>query len=164
MLEDNIKNNAFIENYMMLNFAIIAIFVENNHYEILKKLCELFKSVNRKGKIKDDMALIVSEMIKFHLRNDKNKVLELLTMIEDEMEVAKRGMRIFYEDEFAKIDAQHKKEMDVQKANFKKEFAKQKEQHARELISKEEEFARSISQKNSEIAELKLKLHTQGIS
>ena len=40
-------------------------------------------------------------------------------MLGKDRETAKRGMRIWYEEEFAQIEAQHKKELSINEAKYK---------------------------------------------
>ena len=55
----------------------------------------------------------------FVLLNFYNHVVELLGMLGKDRETAKRGMRIWYEEEFAQIEAQHKKELSINEAKYK---------------------------------------------
>ncbi len=50
-------------------------------------------------------------MIKYKLHDNIEQVMELLEMLEKDSETAKRGMRIWYEEEFAQIEAEHKKNL-----------------------------------------------------
>lgn len=75
-------------------------------------MCGILKaSKGIKGEIKNDMVLVLREMIKYKLKDDKNKVRELLSMISEEVKNVKRGYGIWFEDEFAQIEAVHKKEL-----------------------------------------------------
>ena len=62
-------------------------------------------------------------------------------MFKKDRETAKRGMRIWYEEEFAQLEAQHKKELSIQEAQYKKELAEKDEFHAIELAEKDEKIA-----------------------
>ena len=122
ILKDNIKNND-IENHIVLNIALISIFVLNNKYEILKTLCEILKNCEGiKGKIKIDMTKVLEEMIKYKLKDNKNQVKELLNMIKEEIEESKRGIKIWYEEEFEQLEAKHEKELN-QKENEKNQIS-----------------------------------------
>ena len=101
ILKDNCKNRE-IENHIILNIAIISIFVLENEYEILKELCLILaQSEGIKGKIRSDMVKVLEEMIKYKLYGNEEQVMELLGMLEEDRQTAKRGMRIWYEEEFA---------------------------------------------------------------
>ena len=141
ILKDNYKNNE-IENYIVLNIAIIAIFVLNKKYDVLKELCIILTQSNGiKGEIRRDMTKVLEEMIKYKLNDNAEQVMELLGMLEKDRETAKRGMRIWYEEEFAQLEAQHKKELSIQEAQYKKELAEKDEFHAIELAEKDEKIA-----------------------
>lgn len=43
-------------------------------------------------------------------------------MLGKDRETAKRGMRIWYEEEFAQIEAQHKKELSINEAKYKRNW------------------------------------------
>ena len=153
ILKDNCKNRE-IENHIILNIAIISIFVLENEYEILKELCLILaQSEGIKGKIRSDMVKVLEEMIKYKLYGNEEQVMELLGMLEEDRQTAKRGMRIWYEEEFAQIEAEHKKELSIKEAQYKKELAEKDESHAIELAEKDEK-----------IAELNTLLKTNGIS
>ncbi|WP_462315115.1 hypothetical protein [Methanobrevibacter sp.] len=153
ILKDNCKNRE-IENHIILNIAIISIFVLENEYEILKELCLILaQSEGIKGKIRSDMVKVLEEMIKYKLYGNEEQVMELLEMLEEDRQTAKRGMRIWYEEEFAQIEAEHKKELSIKEAQHKKELAEKDESHAIELAEKDEK-----------IAELNTLLKTNGIS
>ena len=57
-------------------------------------------------------------------------------MLEKDIETVKRGVRIWYEEEFAQIEAQHKKELSIKEAQYKKALAEKDESHAIELAKK----------------------------
>lgn len=153
ILKDNCKNRE-IENHIILNIAIISIFVLENEYEILKELCLILaQSEGIKGKIRSDMVKVLEEMIKYKLYGNEEQVMELLGMLEEDRQTAKRGMRIWYEEEFAQIEAEHKKELSIKEAQYKKELAEKDESHAIELAEKDEK-----------IAELNTLLKTNGIN
>ena len=99
------------------------------------------------------MVKVLEEMIKYKLYGNEEQVMELLGMLEEDRQTAKRGMRIWYEEEFAQIEAEHKKELSIKEAQYKKELAEKDESHAIELAEKDEK-----------IAELNTLLKTNGIS
>ena len=153
ILKNNSKNKK-IKNHVILNIAIIAIFVLNNPYEILKELCLILtRSEGIKGEIRNDMAKLLEDMIKYKLQDNKYQVMELLEMLGKDRETAKRGMRIWYEEEFAQMEAEHKKELSIKDAQYKKELAERDESHAVELAERDEK-----------IAELSALLKTNGIT
>ena len=173
VLKNNIENDN-IENYIVLNIAIISIFVLNKEYEILKELCEiLIHSEGIKGKIKSDMTKILEEMIKYKLKQNRNQVMELLEMLDEEREIAKRGMRIWYEEEFAQIEAQHKKELSLKDAELNKRDAElnkrdaeikiNEAQYKKELAEKDELIAMELAKKDAKIAELNALLKSNGV-
>ena len=166
ILRDNCQKDE-IENYIVLNIAIISIFVLNRKYEILKELCKILsQSKGIKGDIRNDMTSVLEEMIKYKLRENKNQVMELLQMLEKDRETAKRGIRIWYEEEFAQIEAQHKKELSIKDAEIDKKDAElmmNEAQYKKELAQKDEEFAIELAKKDEEIAELNSLLKTNGI-
>ena len=141
-----LKDNKPMENKVVLDFALIAIFIETNKYTILKETCILFKSANQINKdIRKDIILVLVEMIKYHFKDDEKHAMELLNMLDKDPEVARRGARIWFEEEFEQQAIEHKKELN------KKD----------EVINKKDEL---INQKDLEISELKLKLRKNGIS
>ena len=160
ILKDNYKNRE-IENHIVLNIAIIAIFVLNNKYEILKELCLILKqSKGINGELKNDMIKVLEEMIKFKLQDNKNQVMELLGMLGKDRETAKRGMRIWYEEEFAQIEAQHKKELAEKDESYAIELAKKDESYAK----REKNYSMELAEKDKKIAELHALLKTNGIT
>lgn len=173
ILKDNYKNKE-IENYIILNIAIIAIFVLNNRYEILKELCMILtQSEGIKGPIRRDMAKVLEEMIKYKLQDNVEQVMELLEMLEKDSETAKRGMRIWYEEEFAQIEAEHKKELSLKDAELNKRDAELNKRDAeikiteaqfkKELAEKDELLALEMAKKDAKIAELNALLKTNGV-
>ena len=164
MLKDNYKNKE-IENHIVLNIAIIAIFVLNNKYEILKELClVLTQAKGITGEIRNDMVKVLEEMIKYKLEDNENQVVELLGMLGKDRETAKRGMRIWYEEEFAQIEAQHKKELSINEAKYKRELVEKDESHAIELAERDESHAIELAERDKKIAELNALLKTNGIN
>ncbi len=174
ILKNNIMNKD-IENYVVLNIAIISIFVLNNKYDVLKELCKILtQSIGIKGKIKRDMTKVLEEMIKYKLQDDKNQVRELLDMLDEEREIAKRGMKIWYEEEFAEIEAQHKKELSIKDAELNKKDAEldrkdaeitiNQAQYKKQLAEKDQTHAIELAEKDEEIARLNALLKTNGIS
>ena len=176
-LKQKINNNEKIENHILLDFGIIAIFLRKNKYSILKELCQLFKKTNQiPKKLERDIVLVLESMIKTHLKNDNEKIMELLDMISKDIETAKRGMRIYYEEEFAQIDAEHQKELTLKDMENKKIVAEknlQIEQKDLEIEEKDlkieekdleiEEKDKTISKQEKEIKKLKEKLKENGI-
>ena len=167
ILKDNCKNKE-IENHIVLNIAIIAIFVLNNKYEILKELCLILKhSKGINGEIRKDMVKVLEEMIKFKLEGNNNQVRELLRMLEKDSETARRGMKIWYEEEFAQIEAEHKKELSIKEAEMDKmdaEFHIKEAQYKKELAEKDEFHAIELAEKDKKIAELHSLLEANGIA
>lgn len=166
ILKNNIKNSD-IPNHIVLNIAIISIFVLNKKYEILKELCRILtRSIGIKGKIKRDMTKVLEEMIKYKLQDNKTQVMELLDMLDEESQIAKRGMKIWYEEEFAQIEAKHQKELKVKNAELNKKDAEMRmneAQYQKELAQKDEIHARELAEKDEKIAELSALLKTNGI-
>lgn len=74
-------------------------------------------------------------------------------MLGKDRETAKRGMRIWYEEEFAQIEAQHKKELSINEAKYK-----------RELVEKDESHTIELAERDKKIAELNALLKTNGIN
>jgi hypothetical protein len=91
-------------------------------------------------------------------------VLELLEMLEEDRETAKRGMRIWYEEEFAQIEAEHEKELSVKEAQYKKELAELDAAHAIELAELDAAHAIELLEKDEKIAQLNRLLKTNGIT
>ena len=155
-LETKIKNKKHLMNPEILDFGIIAIFTKDN--EILESLCKLYNdSKYIKGKIRSDMALILDTMIKTRFEGNIEKIRELLNMIEEEIEAAKRGMRIWYEEEFAIIEADHAKQINEKEAEYAKQINEKEAEHAKELAEKNREISQKenqISKKDNEIKEL----------
>ena len=156
ILRDNSKNKK-IENHIVLNIAIIAIFVLNNTYEILKELCLILtRAKGIKGVIRNDMVKILEEMIKYKLQDDKDQVVELLGMFGKDRETAKRGVRIWYEEEFAEIEAEHENELRIKDAELEKKDA--------ELMMSEAKYKKELAEKDKKIAQLNALLKTNGIT
>ena len=163
ILRSNIKN-IDIENHVILDIAIISIFVLNNKYEILKELCGILKeSVGITGKIKNDMAKVLEEMIKYKLQDDENQVRELLNMINEEIEDAKRGVKIWYAEEFEELEADHAVELAQKDAELNKKDAELAQKDA-ELNKKDADHAIELAEKDKKIAELNALLKTNGIA
>ena len=92
----------------------------------------------------------------------------LLEMLDEEIEIAKRGMKIWYEEEFAQIEAQHKKELYIKdleldmkdaeirmyESQYKKHLAEKDELHSIELAEKDELHSIELAEKDKKIAEL----------
>lgn len=155
ILKDNYRNNE-MENYIVLNIAMISIFVLNNKFKVLKELCTILKQSNAiKGEIRKDMTKVLEEMIKYKLQDNKNQVKELLGMLDKDRETAKRGMRIWYEEEFAQIEAQHKKELSIKEAELDKINAKINLDEAR--------HRKELAERDEKIAELNALLKTNGV-
>ena len=178
ILRNNYKNKK-IENNIVLNIAIIAIFVLKDRYEILKELCTILtQSKAIKGKIRRDMAKVLEEMIKYKLQDNKNQVRELLEMLDEDRETAKRGIRIWYEEEFAQIEAEHKKELSIKdaelqkkdaeimrtQAQYKEELADKDQRHANELAENNQRHANELAEKDEKIAELNSIIESNGFA
>ena len=178
-LENKIINNCEINNFEVLDFAIIAIFVKQNKNEILEKLCNLYKDAKQiKGPIRNNLSIVLDWMVKTHFKGNKEKILELKGMFSEELETARNGMKIYYEEEFAKINAQHTKEISQKnieltqkeseikeleterngmKIYYEDEFAKLNDQHTKEISQKNIELTEKESQlteKDSKIKKL----------
>ena len=144
-LEAKIISRKDLEKPEILDFGIIAIFAEDK--AIIENLCNLYKdSKYVKGEIRNDMALILDSMIKTRFKGDNKKIEELSKMIEEEREAAKRGMRIWYEEEFAQINADHTKELIDKDMEHAKEIAK--------MNTKISQMDNELSQKDNKIKEL----------
>ena len=70
-------------------------------------------------------------------------------MIDEEIEIAKRGIKIWYAEEFEQIETQHKKELAQKDA---------------ELTNKDAQYQKELAQKDKKIAELNALLKTNGIT
>ena len=157
-LETKIKNKSKLENHEILDFGIISIFASYNN--IIEKLCKLYKDSRYvKGKVRRDMSLILDLMIKVRFKGNKEKIVELENMIEEDREAARRGMRIYYEEEFAKINSDWEKELAQKDADYAKEIAGkniEKGIRDKEIIEKNIEIGirdNEIIEKNIEISE-----------
>lgn len=163
LLENNIFNED-IEEHIIINIGLISIFVLNNRYEVLKKLCELISaSTSIKGEIREQMIKILSEMIKFKLQDDELKVLELLDMIKKEDEYVEKGYRIFYEEEYGELEEKlNEKESEILKKN--EEISEKDEELNKKILKinnismKYEDTLKSILQKDARIKELERQL------
>jgi len=157
-LKRKINNNEKIENHTLLDFGIIAIFIRENKYPVLKELCELFKKAkNIPKELERDLVLVLESMIKTQLKNNNEQIRELLNMIGKDIETAKRGMRIYYEEEFAQIDAEHKKELTLKDVENKKIIAEKNLQLEKKDLEIEEKDL-EIEEKNLKIEEKDLKI------
>ena len=77
-------------------------------------------------------------------------------MIDEEIEIAKRGIKIWYAEEFEQIETQHKKELAQKDAELTKKDA--------ELTKKDAQYQKELAQKDKKIAELNALLKTNGIT
>ena len=77
-------------------------------------------------------------------------------MIDEEIEIAKRGIKIWYAEEFEQIETQHKKELAQKDAELTKKDA--------ELTNKDAQYQKELAQKDKKIAELNALLKTNGIT
>ena len=146
ILNNNI-NNKNIKNSMVLDISLISIFVLKNRYKILKQLCLILKNaIGIKGKIKKDMTKVLSEMIKLKLQDSPRRVKELLNMLNEEIETTKRGIRIWYEEEFAQQRDEFQKEL----AQMEKQHIQELNQKTNELNQKEQEYVQELNQKERE--------------
>jgi hypothetical protein len=169
ILKSNIENED-IENHVVLNIGLISIFVLENRYEILKESCEILtQATGIKGKIKRDMTKVLEEMIKYKLKNNKTQVRELLSMLDEEIEISKRGMKIWYEEEFEQLEAQHKNELAQKEAELVQKDAELIQKDA-ELVQKDAElqvneaqYKKELAQKDEQIAKLNTQLKINGI-
>lgn len=103
-------------------------------------------------------------MIKYKLQDNVEQVMELLEMLEKDSETAKRGMR--YEEEFAQIEAEHKKELSLNDVELNKKDSEIKiteAQYKNELVEKDELLALELAKKDAKIAELNALLKTNGV-
>ena len=82
--------------------------------------------------------------------------MELLNMIDEEIEIAKRGIKIWYAEEFEQIETQHKKELAQKDAELTNKDA--------ELTNKDAQYQKELAQKDKKIAELNALLKTNGIT
>ena len=88
-------------------------------------------------------------------------------MLEKDSETARRGMKIWYEEEFAQIEAEHKKELSIKEAEMDKmdaEFHIKEAQYKKELAEKDEFHAIELAEKDKKIAELHSLLEANGIA
>ena len=151
-LRNNIDNKE-IENHIVLDIAMISIFVLNNRYEVLHELCRIVQdAVGIKGRIKDDVVRVLSEMIKYKLKDNPEEVRELLEMLPEEIEIAKRGARIWFEEEFEQQALEHKNAMDEKDRHYAAVIADKDKAHADEILKK-----------NQEIINLKTRLKLNGL-
>jgi len=148
-------NNKEIENHIILNIAIISIFVSNKKYDILKELWGIINNaVGITGEIKEDMTIVLENMIKYKLKNEKTKTMELLNMIEKDTKSAQQGLRIFFEDEFDEME---------EKINRKDEELNKKD---KELNMKDEELNKKdeeINRQKEIIEDLRMQIKTNSI-
>ena len=77
-------------------------------------------------------------------------------MIDEEKENTKRGIKIWYAEEFEQIETQHKKELAQKDAELTKKDA--------ELTNKDAQYQKELAQKDKKIAELNALLKTNGIT
>lgn len=154
ILKNNIKNKN-LKNGVILDIALISIFVMHDIYEVLKQLCNILKDIYiENDKFRRDLVLVVDEMIKYKLKDDENKVKELLEMNRKEMEDMKRGVRIWFEEEFEKLYVQHQNELSIKDAEHRRAEANLK----KELAIKDSK----IADKDSKIAELEAIIKING--
>ena len=113
---------------------MIAIFVENNRYEVLKELCTVLKeSAGIHGKIRRDVMHVLEEIIKYKLKDEPEKIEELLGMIDEELEVTRRGIRIWYEEEINQLESESEQKLNNQQIQHEQEMNNQQIQHEQEM-------------------------------
>lgn len=107
----------------------------------------------------------VLRVIKFKSNENHDLLVELLDELKNDMEKGNRGMKIWYDEEFAQLDAQHKKELAIKESQYKKELANMESrcegeirhmqlQHKKELAEKEKIHAIELATKDQKIAKL----------
>ena len=84
-------------------------------------------------------------------------------MIDEEIEIAKRGIKIWYAEEFEQIETQHKKELAQKDAELTEKDAELTKKDA-ELTNKDAQYQKELAQKDKKIAELNALLKTNGIT
>ena len=109
------------------------------------------------------MTNVLEEMIKYKLKDNKNQVMELLEMLGKDRETAKRGVRIWYEEEFAQLEAKHEKELSLNETKHKRELISRDEAHAIELAERDDAHAVELAERDEKIAELTELLKSNGI-
>ena len=82
ILRNKISNNEKLTIREALNFSFIANFVDDDiGKEVIGELCELFTRTELNIQLKLRLHFVLKKMIKYHFKNDVNKIRELLTMI-----------------------------------------------------------------------------------
>ena len=83
ILMNKIRNKNRLSQNEAMYFAYIAIFLRReNSKETMEILCKLFSQINQiEPNLELDLHQILKKMIKFHFKDDENKIKELLTMI-----------------------------------------------------------------------------------
>ncbi len=83
ILTDKVQHKKGLSQKEAMYFAYVAIFLRPHcSKETMEKLCELFSHINQfEPNLELVLHQILKKMIKFHFKDDKNKIKELLTMI-----------------------------------------------------------------------------------
>ena len=161
-LETKIKYNN-VEDYELLDFAIIPIFAQKNQEQILEKLCHLYQKLDQmENEIKTKISVILESMINKHVRS-KEKQKELMEMIEKDLTKAKNGMQILFEEEFDEINEKHAKELAEKDKNHAQELAEKDKTIDRIIIQKDADMDKIIELKDRTIDTIN-KNHTQELA
>lgn len=82
ILEDKISNNEILSEEESMNFPYIAIFADEDAKNIMEKLTKLFTQIEDIDYyLKIDISYVITNMIKYHFKDDVEKQKELLYMI-----------------------------------------------------------------------------------
>ena len=98
----------------------------------------------------------MEEIIKYKLKDDPEKVEELLDMIDEEIEVTRRGIRIWYEEEINQLKSETEQKLNNQKIEYEQKIA-QKDQ----IISEKDQ---ALLQKDYEINRLRAMMEERAYS
>ena len=136
ILNNKIKNKKGLTQKEAMYFAYIAIFTKQK--ETMERLSYLFSQIDQmEPNLQLDLHQVLKKMIKFHFRDDKNKIRELLTMISEsifqknlEGLTYKERTEIQMKEKDQKLEEKDQKleEKDKENQKLKKEIEKLKKQ------------------------------------
>ena len=143
ILNNKIKNKKGLTQKEAMYFAYIAIFTKQK--ETMERLSYLFSQIDQmEPNLQLDLHQVLKKMIKFHFRDDKNKIRELLTMISEsifqknlegltykertEIQMKEKDQKLEEKDQKLEEKDQKLEEKNKENQKLKKEIEKLKKQ------------------------------------
>ena len=155
ILKNKIKNKKGLTQKEAMYFAYIAIFTKQK--ETMERLAYLFSQIDQmEPNLQLDLHQVLKKMIKFHFRDDKNKIRELLTMISES--IFQKNLEGLTYKERTEIQMKEKdQKLKEQGIKLEEKDEKLKEQGIKleEKDQKLEEKDQKLEEKNKENQKLK---------